>query len=468
MSTIAAQTLPAPANRAGRGRRRCDRRAGPRADPGTTGRRSRTDTIQVGAQPVRASPSARAACGSPTPTAGRWCRSTRTRRRSRAGRCRSARRRSTSRSARDRCGSPPASAAAWSRVDPRTVRVQKTIVAGLEPTGIAVGEGAVWVADSVGDNVTPHRPAHEPQGREADQGRAWARRAWPSAAGAVWVANFRGNTVSRIDPNSNRVVATIRVGNGPADIAVGEGGLWVTERQRPDPGAASTRRRTGSSGDPVAARRRAGGPGGRRGLGVGRERERRRPCSGSTPTSRSSTATRSRSATHPVGGRGRRGGGLGDGRRGRTRSSASSPSGSLDTAAPDHRAAVAHLRRSDPVMASIIERVGPCMLGHPTDRGGPAPDHYGALVRSIVGQQLSVPAARSMLGAAARALRRAHADPARRSWPTIPRSCAPRPGCRAPRSRSCATSPSTSSPARWCSRSSTSCPTRRSRSGSCR
>jgi DNA-3-methyladenine glycosylase II len=47
-------------------------------------------------------------------------------------------------------------------------------------------------------------------------------------------------------------------------------------------------------------------------------------------------------------------------------------------------------------MASIIGRVGPCMLGHPTDRGGPAADHYGALVRAIVGQQLSVAVARSM------------------------------------------------------------------------
>src|SRR5688500_4917460 len=48
-------------------------------------------------------------------------------------------------------------------------------------------------------------------------------------------------------------------------------------------------------------------------------------------------------------------------------------------------------------MESIIQRVGPCLLGHQTDRGGPAPDHYGALVRSIVGQQLSVMAARSIL-----------------------------------------------------------------------
>ena len=47
-------------------------------------------------------------------------------------------------------------------------------------------------------------------------------------------------------------------------------------------------------------------------------------------------------------------------------------------------------------MRGIIERVGPCKLGSATDRGGPARDHYGALVRAIVGQQLSVLAARSI------------------------------------------------------------------------
>jgi DNA-3-methyladenine glycosylase II len=65
---------------------------------------------------------------------------------------------------------------------------------------------------------------------------------------------------------------------------------------------------------------------------------------------------------------------------------------------PDHSEAVEHLRAADPVMAEIIERVGPCMLGARTDRGGPAHDHYGALVRAIVGQQLSVSAARSIYG----------------------------------------------------------------------
>jgi DNA-3-methyladenine glycosylase II len=58
-------------------------------------------------------------------------------------------------------------------------------------------------------------------------------------------------------------------------------------------------------------------------------------------------------------------------------------------------AAIAHLSR-DPTLARIIERVGPTGLGNARD--GRPPDHYGALVRAIVGQQLSTKAARSIFG----------------------------------------------------------------------
>lgn len=58
--------------------------------------------------------------------------------------------------------------------------------------------------------------------------------------------------------------------------------------------------------------------------------------------------------------------------------------------------ATAHLRASDPVLAGVIDRVGKL----PSSRDGrPERDeHYGALVRSIVGQQLSVLAARAIYG----------------------------------------------------------------------
>jgi DNA-3-methyladenine glycosylase II len=57
-------------------------------------------------------------------------------------------------------------------------------------------------------------------------------------------------------------------------------------------------------------------------------------------------------------------------------------------------AAVEHLRRIDPVLRAVIDGVGPDGLGD--RRAGRPADHYGALVRSIVGQQLSTKAARAI------------------------------------------------------------------------
>lgn len=56
--------------------------------------------------------------------------------------------------------------------------------------------------------------------------------------------------------------------------------------------------------------------------------------------------------------------------------------------------AIAHLRRADPVLRALVDEIGVDGLGDPR-RGRPA-DHYGALVRSIVGQQLSTRAARAI------------------------------------------------------------------------
>jgi DNA-3-methyladenine glycosylase II len=52
-------------------------------------------------------------------------------------------------------------------------------------------------------------------------------------------------------------------------------------------------------------------------------------------------------------------------------------------------AAVRHLRRVDPHLRAIIDRVGPCRLE-------PYPHRFGALVRSIISQQISTKAAASI------------------------------------------------------------------------
>ena len=63
---------------------------------------------------------------------------------------------------------------------------------------------------------------------------------------------------------------------------------------------------------------------------------------------------------------------------------------------PSSARAVARLRAADPVLAELIDAVGP--LGDARAGRPDQDDHYGALLRAIVGQQLSVSAARSIYG----------------------------------------------------------------------
>ena len=69
-------------------------------------------------------------------------------------------------------------------------------------------------------------------------------------------------------------------------------------------------------------------------------------------------------------------------------------------ASPDRRRTgaaddpVEHLRVADPVLRDLIDEIGVDGLGD--SRAGRPDDHYGALVRSIVGQQLSTKAARAI------------------------------------------------------------------------
>jgi YVTN family beta-propeller protein len=110
------------------------------------------------------------------------------------------------------------------RVDPTGLLMPVPV--GNGPSGIAVGEGAVWVADSLDNAVVRINPDGPAVTNTIAVGQS------PSAvavgAGAVWVANSGNGTVSRIDPSTNTVSATVRVGGSPQDLVVGGGRVWVT------------------------------------------------------------------------------------------------------------------------------------------------------------------------------------------------------------------------------------------------
>ena len=101
----------------------------------------------------------------------------------------------------------------------------RAIPTGRRPSGIAAGEGAIWVAIAGDDSITRIDPGSYavttiPVG------------AGPTSvavgAGAVWVANTAAGTVSRIDPAMRKVIATIELGNSPTGIVVAAGSVWVT------------------------------------------------------------------------------------------------------------------------------------------------------------------------------------------------------------------------------------------------
>ena len=100
------------------------------------------------------------------------------------------------------------------------------IPVGNGPTGIAVGAGGVWVADSLDNKITRIDPGSRSVTDTIPVGRS------PSGvavgAGSVWVANSGDGTVTRIDPLTNRVLATIPVGGSPQAITVADGRVWVT------------------------------------------------------------------------------------------------------------------------------------------------------------------------------------------------------------------------------------------------
>jgi streptogramin lyase len=49
---------------------------------------------------------------------------------------------------------------------------------------------------------------------------------------AVWVVNGGGRTISRIDPEVGNVVATIELENQPVRVAAGGGLVWVTVQEK--------------------------------------------------------------------------------------------------------------------------------------------------------------------------------------------------------------------------------------------
>jgi len=114
---------------------------------------------------------------------------------------------------------------------------QTGTASGLSSTAVAVGEAAVWVANtfvpgSVFKTSTKRGSVSRinPQTNVVVTTIPVGHEPFAIAAGygAVWVTNRTDGTIMRIDPRTNKVVKTINVGGTPEGIAVGPDTVWVS------------------------------------------------------------------------------------------------------------------------------------------------------------------------------------------------------------------------------------------------
>jgi virginiamycin B lyase len=114
-----------------------------------------------------------------------------------------------------------------SQIDPATNEIVHETTPVPGSTGIAVGEGAVWVIDKLTGSLTAIDPG---------SGAARASADLPgnlddvvAGGGSVWVLDRAVGTVSVVDPQTLTVDATVRVGDGEQNLVFGAGAVWLAD-----------------------------------------------------------------------------------------------------------------------------------------------------------------------------------------------------------------------------------------------
>ena len=93
------------------------------------------------------------------------------------------------------------------------------------PCGIGSGYGAVWVATDGGGTVSRIDPGTNRVSRSIRVGRTACTLA--VGAGAVWTVRYEAGELVGVDPETYRV-RRLHVGKVPVDVLVAAGALWVT------------------------------------------------------------------------------------------------------------------------------------------------------------------------------------------------------------------------------------------------
>jgi len=121
------------------------------------------------------------------------------------------------------------------RIDPASGKVLADIPVPSEPHRVAYGAGAVWVSNWHDNSVSRIDPAtNRVAGSPIPIGSHHAGNL-VVGAGDLWVtSDYRPEAapddvvVVRIDPQTNRAIETVAVGGHPIDVAITAGAVWVS------------------------------------------------------------------------------------------------------------------------------------------------------------------------------------------------------------------------------------------------
>ena len=118
------------------------------------------------------------------------------------------------------------------RIDTQTAQKTATVNTGLASTGelnVVAGAGSIWVAS---DNVAGKVSRVDPATNAVIATITVSPGTWYLAFGfgSVWAVSSQSQTIQRIDPATNTVTKTTALGKIPGFLTAGEGAVWVQEQ----------------------------------------------------------------------------------------------------------------------------------------------------------------------------------------------------------------------------------------------
>jgi virginiamycin B lyase len=118
------------------------------------------------------------------------------------------------------------------RIDLKTARITAVLATGIaNPKGelnVVAGAGSIWVASDAKGTIARVDPASNRVVASVQTNPDAFYLAF--GLGSLWAVSGTQQSLQKIDPASNRVVATTALGREPGFLVAGEGAVWVQEQ----------------------------------------------------------------------------------------------------------------------------------------------------------------------------------------------------------------------------------------------